>query len=232
MLIMSTHNDIKYGLIKPAIDAHTLGINTAAELLRDCNYEVIIADASIAEAMNDYKHEIRRKIVVDWIKASKINRLGLSYRLDQEDAVNMVGYLVGELKKTRLLKFQGGHIEYIFFAGLPSACEAIEREFEGLVKTFIGGESASDTLLKLGVPEYRIPMDITEGSRHDEFLLDFGKQIIDSQDYLKYKPQDRSNYKEYGTDKDTVVKRIEANLKSNFEPLMRGHVDSCYCLAV
>ena len=221
---MSTHKDIKYGLIKPAIDAHTLGINSAAELLRECSYDVIFADDSIAEAMNDYKHEIRRKVVIDWIIAKNINRLGLSYRLDQEDAVNMVGYLVEEIKKARLFKFQGGQIEYIFFAGLPNACEAIEREFEGLVKTFIGGESARETLIKLGVPEYRIPRDIYEGSKHDEFLLEFGKGIIDSQDYLKYKPQDRSNYKEYGTDKDTVVKRIDANLQSNFHPLMRAHV--------
>ena len=86
------------------------------------------------------------------------------------------------------MKFQGGQIEYIFFAGLPKACEQIEKEFDGLVKTFMGGESARETLLKMGVPESRIPGDIYEGSRHDEFLLQFGKEIIDSQDYLKYKP--------------------------------------------
>ena len=221
-------NNLRYGLIKPALDAHTLGINSAAELLRECGYDVLFADDSVAEAMNDYKHEVRRRLVVDWIRKKNINRLGLSYRLDQEDAVNMVGYLMEELKKERLLKFQGGQIEYIFFAGLPKACEQIEKEFDGLVKTFMGGESARETLLKMGVPESRIPGDIYEGSRHDEFLLQFGKEIIDSQDYLKYKPLDRSNYKEYGTREDTVVKRLDANLAGNFHPLMRAHVGPYY----
>lgn len=215
---------IRYGLIKPAIDAHTLGINSAAELLRNCNYDVIIADDSIAEAMNDYKYEIKRKAVVDWIKANDISRLGISYRLDQGDAVNMLGYLIEEIKKARLLKFQGGQIQYIFFGGLPGACDAIEKEFKGLVSTFLGGESARETLLKMGVPEYRIPGDIYEGSAYDDSLLEFGRKIIDSQDYLKYKPQDRSNYAEYGTGKDTVLKRIYSNTRDNFEPLMRAHV--------
>ena len=56
-----------YGFIKPALDAHTLGVNSAAELLKDCGYEVIIADDEIAIALNDYRHEINRKKVVDWI---------------------------------------------------------------------------------------------------------------------------------------------------------------------
>jgi hypothetical protein len=53
-----------YGFIKPAADAHTLGINSAAELLRDCGYEVLVADHLVEIAMNDYKYEQRRKVVV------------------------------------------------------------------------------------------------------------------------------------------------------------------------
>ena len=214
----------RYGFIKPAIDAHTLGINSAAELLRDCSYDVIIADDLVAKAMNDYKHETKRKIVINWIRENNVNRLGISYRLDQDDAVNMIGYIVEGMKKEKLMKFQGGQIDFIFFGGLPSTCELIEKEFKGLVRTFIGGESASETLLKMGVSEDRIPKDIFEGSKYDDFLLEFGKGIIDSQEYLKYKPVDRSMYNEYGTDKDTVVKRIDANISNNFEPLIRAHV--------
>ena len=71
-------NNLRYGLIKPALDAHTLGINSAAELLRECGYDVLFADDSVAEAMNDYKHEVRRRLVVDWNRKKNINRLGLS----------------------------------------------------------------------------------------------------------------------------------------------------------
>jgi len=214
----------KYGFIKPAIDAHTMGVNSAAELLKECGYEVVLADDVVAHAMNDYKYELRRKVVIDWIIANKIQRIGISYRLDQEDAVNMMGFLIEDMKKARLLKFQGGEIETIFFAGISKTCEAIEKEFGGLVETFVGGETVKETLIKMGVPEDRIPIHIYEGSKYDETLLKFGKEIIDSQEYLNYKPIDRSNYPEFGTNKDTLVKRIDSNLRDNFQPLMRAHV--------
>ena len=221
---MSETRDIKYGFIKPAIDAHTLGINSAEELLHNCGYDVIVGDDLIAKAMSDYKHEMRRKIVVDWIIANKINRLGISYRLDQDDAVKMLGYLIEELKNANAMKFQGGEIENVFFGGLPETCESIEKEFKGLVTTFVGGESVRETLIKMGVTEDRIPGDIYESSRYDDLLMEFGKKIIDSQNYLNYKPADRSRYLEYRTDKDTIIKRIESNIKDNFEPLIRAHV--------
>lgn len=221
---MNEISDVKYGFIKPAIDAHTLGINSAEELLRNCGYDVIVGDDLVAKAMNDYKHEMRRKIVVDWIITNKINRLGISYRLDQDDAVNMLGYLIEELKNANAMKFQGGQIETVLFGGLPKTCETIEKEFKGLVTTFVGGESARETLIKMGVTEDRIPSDIYESSKYDDLLTEFGKKIIDSQNYLSYKPQDRSKYLEYGTNKDTINKRIESNIKDNFEPLIRAHV--------
>jgi hypothetical protein len=214
----------KYGFIKPAIDAHTMGIDSAADLLRDCGYEVVIAEDSVGKAMDDYKHEPRRKTIVDWIISNKIERLGISYRLDQDDAVNMVGYLIEEIKKTKLLKYQGGQIQAIYFGGLPKTCEAIEKEFKELVKTFKGGESAKETLISLGVPENRIHSSIYEGSKYDDSLMEFGKKIIDSQKYLNYKPMDRSNYPEFGTMNDSITKRIDSNMRDNFEPLMRAHM--------
>ncbi|NBK98603.1 MAG: cobalamin-binding protein [Erysipelotrichia bacterium] len=221
---MSDRRSIKYGFIKPAIDAHTMGVNSASELLRDCGYDVIIADDTVEKAVDDYRYELRRKVVVDWVITNKIDRLGISYRLDQDDAMNMIEYLIEEFKKANLMKFQGGQIETIFFGGLPKTCEAIEKEFNGLVTTFIGGESVRETLLKMGVSEDRIPRDIYEGSKYDELLMKFGKEIIDSQEYTSYKTYDRSKYLEYGTRKDTVIKRVDSNMKHGFGPLMRAHV--------
>ncbi len=211
----------RYGFIKPGLDAHTLGLNAAAELLRECGYDVVVADEQIEQAMSDYRHEKRRRQVAAWVRDSGIQRLGISYRLDQSDAVNMVGYLLEELKKDRLLKHQGGPIDLIFFGGLPATCQAVEKEFNGLVKTFMGGESDRQSLMEMGVPENRIPDEIAEHSKYDDFLMEFGKTIIDSGKYRNYKPADRSGYPEFGTDRDTVVKRIDAN---KFGPLMRAHV--------
>lgn len=219
----ATNKDI-FGFIKPALDAHTMGVNTAAELLRDCGYKVIIADEMISTAIGDYKYEENIKKVIQWIIENHITNVGISYRLDKDDAVNMVGYLLEELKSNNLLSYQGGFIRTVSFAGLPVSCKAIEKEFGGLVLTYMGGESAYDTLLKYGVPEDKIPRDIIEGSKYDESLLQFGKEIIDSGEYSKYMPIDRSRYNDFGTRKDTVVKRIDANISKDFAPLMRAHV--------
>ena len=64
---MAATNKYIYGFIKPALDAHTMGVNTAAELLRECGYTVLIADEDISKAISDYKHEANRKKVLDWI---------------------------------------------------------------------------------------------------------------------------------------------------------------------
>lgn len=216
--------NIKYGFIKPSIDAHTMGINSAAELLRECAFKVLLADDFTAQALNDYKSESRRQVVLNWIVDNKINRLGISYRLDQSDAINMVGYLLEELKAKNLLNYQGGPIDLVFFAGLPKTCQAIEKEFKGLVKTFVGGESVRETLLTLGVPEEKIPLHIYQGSRYDEGLLEFGKEVIDSQAYKHFQAINRSNYPDYGTMHDSLLKRLDSRKRDDFLPLMRAHV--------
>ncbi|HSH34621.1 hypothetical protein [Schnuerera sp.] len=213
-----------FAFIKPSLDAHTMGINSAAELLRDCGYQVIIGNEKIADAMNNIKYEVNRQIVLDWICSNKITQIGLSYRLDEDEAVNMVGYFMNELKNNNMLSFQGGPIKTIFFAGLPKTCEIIEREHKGFVKTFKGGESIRESLTKMGVPEERIPKDIIEGSLYDDLRMEFGKDIINSGDYDSFKPINRATYDEYGTAEDTVVKRLSSNMKDSFMPLMRAHV--------
>lgn len=214
----------RYGFIKPALDAHTLGINSAAELLRECGYNVIVADEEVEEAMNDYIYELKRKVVVDWIVSNKIDFLGISFRLDENIAIDMLGYFIEEFKKYELFSFQGGHIKSIFFGGLPKTCRIIESKYKGLVKTFVGGETVRDSLLKMGVPQDRIPKDLFEGSKYDELLLEFGKEVVDSQEYFKFQPIDRSGYLEYGTMQDSIIRRIDANMKVQFSPLIRAHV--------
>ncbi len=221
---MNEGDGVIYGFVKPSVDAHTMGINSAAELLRDCGYTVIVAGDPVAGAMSDYQHEPRRKTVVDWIAAHKIQRLGISYRLDQGDAVNMVGCLLEELKKAGLMKFQGGPVESFFFSGLPQACKRIEKEFPGLVTTFMGGESARETLVKLGVSAGRLPREIYRANRYDDLRMEFAKAVIDRQEYLHYRPGNRGGYPEYGTRRDSVTKRIDANRQRPFQPLMRAHV--------
>ena len=214
----------RFAFIKPSLDAHTMGINSIAELLRTCGYEVLIADESMQRKMNDISYEVKQREIVDWVLANKITSLGISYRLDQDMAVSMVGYLMNSLKASNLLSFQGGPIGLVLFGGLPQACEIIDREHKGFVKTFRGGESVSETLSKMGIPKERIPRTIIKGSRYDDLRLEFGRDIIKSQDYRKFKPRARQTYKGYGGKEDGVIRRLRERDDGDFLPLMRAHV--------
>jgi len=214
-----------FAFIKPSLDAHTLGVNSAAELLRQCGYKVIIGDETIDKAMNDFRYEANRELVLNWLRENRINRIGISYRLDQDEAVKMMGYFMHELESNGMLYYQGGPIRGVFYGGLPEGCRKIEKEHKGFVKTFMGGESVRETLTKMGVPEERIPKDIMEGSLYDDLRMEFGKDVIQAQEYNNFKPIDRSGYKEYGTGKDTVIKRLQHSMQNKpFMPLMRAHV--------
>ena len=221
--MLASDKDV-YAFIKPSLDAHTLGVNSAAELLRDCGYKVIIADEDIAKAVDNFKHELNRQLVLDWLDQHKVTRIGLSYRLDQDAAVQMVGHFMYELQNRSLLFYQGGPIRAVYFAGLPGACTAIEKEHKGFVKVFQGGESVRESLAKFGIPAERIPKTILESSSYDDFRMEFGREIVNSRAYDNFKPLDRSGYKEYGTRGDTVVKRLDFNMKKPFAPLIRAHV--------
>lgn len=212
-----------YALIKPSLDAHTLGISFVAELLKDCGYEVLLADDRIEKALNEIHYEDNQERIIEWLKDNQITALGVSYRLDEETAISIIGYLVKALKEARLFTFQGGFLKQISFSGLPKACEKIDQEYDGLVKTFKGGESPSETLLKLNIPSERIPVSIREGSKYDDLRMEFGESLIRAQEYQQFKPLDRSNYEEYGTKKDTLLKRLQVPTKE-FVPLMRAHV--------
>lgn len=213
-----------FAFIKPSLDAHTLGLISAAELLRDCGYEVIIGNETVSEAMDNIKHEPNQQRVLDWIIENKVTHIGISYRLDEDEAVNMVGYLMNRLKGENMLSYQGGPIKSVIFAGLPRTCEAISKAHKGFIKTFKGGESVAETLTKMGVPKDRIPRDILEGSQYDDLRMEFGEDIIKSHKYDTFKPVDRATYDEYGTFDDTVEKRINAQKTGSFIPLMRAHV--------
>ena len=50
-----------YGFIKPDADAHTMGIQSAAGLLRDCGYETVLADLAIEHAFTACREESAQK---------------------------------------------------------------------------------------------------------------------------------------------------------------------------
>lgn len=214
----------RFALIKPAIDAHTLGLNTLAELLRECGYEVVLSPPAIAEAIGQIKYQSQRRQFVEWLQEQNISHVGVSYRLDPEQAVELVGYLVHELLNGRMFAHQGGPLRGFYFAGLKGACLKIDQEYHGLVKTFQGGETTQETLLKLGIPEERIPFSLMAGSAYDEDRLAFGRELIKKGDYAKVRPFPQGkSYAEFGGKKDSLEKRYASLGESPQRPLFRAH---------
>lgn len=212
-----------YAFLKPAIDAHTLGLISAKELLEDCGYRVLIADHDIQEAIVEYKNEKRLQIVLDWIAETQAAHLALSYRLDGQDAANMLGFLIEAAHKRQLFSDQGGYLKYIYYAGLPDACAIVNTAFKGRVTCLGGGETAMETLEILRVPTALIPNELKEAGQYDEHLLSFGRDLIRKQDYLGEKPTQPS-YTDFGTAKDSIEKRLDAASGDNYRPLIRAHV--------
>lgn len=212
-----------FGLMKTLLDAHTMGIHAGAALLRDCGYNVVIASKAIEDALGKISAESSQQMIRRWIQENNIKHIGVSYRLDTEDAVNIVGRLVMMLKSSGMYESSGAEVRSIYFAGLAIACDRIDQEYEGRIKTLRGGESAEETLLIMGVPMDEIPHHITNGCKYDKELLKFGKEIIKKGEYKNLNPLEKKSYPELGTDKDTLTARLDHNFKGMFQPLIRAH---------
>ncbi len=220
---MNASKNETFGLIKTLVDAHTMGVHAAAALLRDCGYRVLISPKTIEYAMERIFNESSQNVLLDWIDDNHIVRIGFSYRLDPDTAVELLGRLIHLLKEKGYYECANSKIKSIFFAGLTPACEKIDKEYKGRVSTFRGGESAEETLLVMGVPFDDIPKTIKEGCQYDKDLAKFGQRIIRAGEYRNMKSPERNLYREYGTMKDTLELRLDHNFKGGFQPIIRAH---------
>ncbi len=213
-----------FGLIRPNIDAHTLGISNIAKLLEECGYKVIIGDSMVASAVAEISKLNNIVLLVKWLDENKISHLGFSYRLDPRQAQINFGKVYYQIRSRNLLAQNGGKIKRIFFAGLPEACRIIKNEYHGEVEVFVGDESPVESLKKIGIPLSIIPNSIQEGSTYDENRWEFAKSLIEKSDFLNTKPANRSGYKSFGTFSDNIIDRIDHVKAKHQYPLMRVHV--------
>lgn len=214
----------RFALLKPAVDAHTLGLNSLSESLKSCGYEVVLAPPDIAQALDGVKYQAQRRKVAEWVQGERITRLGLSYRLDPQQGQDLVGYLLDEFLNRRMLVHQGGQLRGLYFAGLPEACTKIELNYRGLVKTFQGGESLQETLLTLGIPLEKIPFELQKGTKYDQDRLAFGEELVAREEYRQVQPfRDIQPYPDLGTKQDSLEKRLAALGTQRRRPLFRAH---------
>ena len=63
------HEEV-FGLMKTLVDAHTMGIDAAVSLLRECNYKVIVSPLRVQKALETLESEESQRIILDWIKSN------------------------------------------------------------------------------------------------------------------------------------------------------------------
>ncbi len=215
--------DDVFGLVRPAIDAHTLGITSIAALLSDCNIRAVVADKTVREAVERLDQFNSVVLLEVWIRRHRITRLGLSYRLDPQQGETIFNRLFAQIRNCELLADQGGPLRSLYFAGLPEACRKIKRDHGSQVEVFSGDETCGETLEKLGIESSVRPTGIVEEIAYDEARLAFAREWIGKGEYLTEKPLDRSGYEGFGSEHDRLVSRLRHGARLGGLPLVRAH---------
>ncbi len=214
--------DDTIGLAKTNFDVHTLGLATINEFLTECGFKVIVANLKVTYAFTNPQNIFNSSLIEKWIKDNNITALGFSYRLNSDDAVLIFQKLMYQLKSKKMLAKDGGKLKSIWFAGLPEACNKIKYLYKDVI-VFYGDESFTDTLEMLGIDLLYSPKGFKDDSTYKIALDDFGKEIIDKEDYLSIMPVDRSGYKNFGTANDCLIDRIKHGRDNNLLPVIRAH---------
>lgn len=220
---MVEQNEI-FAFLRPANDAHSLGITSIGSLIEKCGYKVIYADAKIANALETIFSLDSSSYIVNWISENNISQLGFSYRLDPHDGQYFFGKLYNLLKSHQCFVNQGGRLKNLYFAGLPETCKIIQSEYNNEIRVFYGDESSIESLRKLEIPSNKIPQSIISNSKYDDNRFRFAKSLIEKADYTYQMPLERLNYPNYGSRKDSLVERLYNHKLRSDLPLTRVHV--------
>lgn len=212
-----------FGLLKPNVDVHTMGVCTIANLLRDCGYTVHIADEQINSALEDIRKVNNWSLVKKWIEDNAISRIGFSYRLDPREGCDYFMALYAHLRADKMLAEDGGLVEEVSFAGLPDTCELIFAKTDGRVILFPGNETPMESLKKYSVPDDIMPASIVNDSQYDNMVLGFARKFIESEKYLNQSPADHWGYPACGTARDGYVERLEYARRRGALPIIRTH---------
>lgn len=212
----------RIGLLKTDLDAHTLGISVIDEALRESGYSTVIGDGDVAKALSNPSDANNSSRILRWIHDNDVSVLGLSYRLDPDDAAGVFRKLMYQLEDKNMLQKDGGPVKKICFAGLPDACDRIKRLYGDGVTVFYGDESPMESLEILGI-DPKLASGLFGKHPYDSLLEDFGNDVIESGDFLDVEPVDRSRTKNFGTKKEKAVDRIADARDRNLPPIVRAH---------
>jgi hypothetical protein len=211
------------GLIRPSVDAHTLGITSVSSLIERCGYKVVISGTQVSDAIAALERPGRAGPLLEWIRASGLTRLGLSYRLDPRNARDYMGRLRHTLVSNELYGTSASQIRALYFAGPYDACESVRQLGDPRLVMFMGDDSDVSTLRRLGVPATRIPVTLSALSEYDEARVELGGSVVADGRYLSEPPLSIPRYPGFGSAADTLVARLGAARRARALPLLRAH---------
>lgn len=214
----------RFGLVKPLVDVHTLGLTTVMNLLEECGYKVFLAPSDVNSAVEDIRKINNWGVFRHWLSSNGITFLGFSYRLDPKQGCDYFCRLYYLLRENRFLSRDGGILRQLFFAGLPDTCELIRRELGNDVLLFPGDEEPVETLSRLGVPDDRLPSTLLQDNNYDNMRWDLATKLIADGAYKQNKAPDHYGYPECGTGRDSFLKRLYYCKERHTLPLIRAHV--------
>jgi hypothetical protein len=212
------------GILKPGVDAHVLGITSVAELIGECGCTALVAPEEVCQAANRPEGGPESDAIERWIRASRVTRLGFSYRLNPGDGVALFDRLVRQLERRRLFAGQGGPVVSLYFAGLPEACRLARERVPRVAACFDGEETPSETLARLGIRQSMVPQETGKALAYDRDRISFGEEIVRRADYLGVRPPDRAGYPGFAEASDTLVARLGHAARTGSLPLTRAHM--------
>ncbi len=212
------------GLVRPAVDAHTLGLSSVQQVVEDCGYVAVVAEAGVCDAFDRLEDPRGVDTIERWLREHRITVLGLSYRLSPAGGAAFVATVLRSLKERRLLQPQSGPLRAVYFAGLPETCRLVQRQCPEVAGVFQGDETPAETLRILGIDPGVLPRAVAEGIAYDEARLSFGRDLIRTGGHLAVPPPDRGGYEGFGTERDTLAARLSHRLRRGTGPLCRAHV--------
>ena len=203
----ATASDV-IGLAKPRVDAHTLGMSRANELLRACGFKTIVADDVVSTAFCAPAQAGTSSLIRRWLSSNRISILCFSYRLAATDAVGIFRKLMYQLEFHGMLGKHGGRIKAVYVAALPGACDDIKRIYGDEVGVLRGDESPAETLTIMGIDPSLAPSDMVGAHPYDDALKSFGRDLMKTCDYASTLPVDRQSSPAFGSKREKAIDRI------------------------
>jgi hypothetical protein len=214
----------RFGLIRPAVDAHTLGISALEQMLQQCGFAAATAGEAECQAASCPERPTSAAAIERWLRANRITVLGFSYRLDPQDGPALFERLCVALHSRGLMSEDGGPIRALYFAGLPQACRVVRQRMPQVAGVFEGDETPAQTLAILGIRAAAVPASMAAELAYDEALGAFGRDLVRKGGHLAVKPPGRWGYRGFGQAGDTLVARLRERRRRRLGPLMRAHV--------